>query len=105
MMSAAEVTSVAPSLMRALVPPARGSSGEPGTAKTRRPWSAARRAVISEPERLAASTTTTASDRPEMMRLRRGKSRARGSQPIGISLTWAPPEATMRSARAAFSGG
>ena len=36
-----EVTSVAPSLMRALVPPERGSSGEPGTAKTRRPWSAA----------------------------------------------------------------
>ena len=28
---------------------------------------------------------------PEMMRLRRGKSRARGSQPIGISLRWAPP--------------
>ena len=35
--------------------------------------------VISEPERRAASTTSVASDRPDTMRLRRGKSRPRGS--------------------------
>ena len=66
-------------------PPQRGSSGEPGTANTSRPCSSAIRAVIREPERRAASTTTTPSASPEISRLRRGKSRARGSQPSGIS--------------------
>ena len=61
MMSAASVTRMAPSFSRPLVPAARGSSGEPGTAKTSRPISPASRALISEPERFAASTTT----RPE----------------------------------------
>ena len=89
-MSAASVTGVAPCLIRPLVPSARGSSGEPGTAKTSRPCSAARRAVISEPERFAASTMTTPSASPEISRLRRGKSRARGSQPSGISESAAP---------------
>ena len=50
--SSASVTGVAPCLMRLLVPSARGSSGEPGTAKTSRPCSSASRAVISEPETL-----------------------------------------------------
>jgi hypothetical protein len=50
----------APWRIRSLVPLALGSSGEPGTASTSRPCSAARRAVISEPERNSASTTTTA---------------------------------------------
>ena len=68
-------------------PPRAGSSGEPGTAKTSRPCSLAKRAVISEPDRRAASTTTVARLRPEMMRLRRGKSRPRGSHSIGISET------------------
>ena len=62
--SAASVTSVAPCLSRPLVPSARGSSGEPGTANTSRPCSSAMRAVISEPERRAASITTTPSDKP-----------------------------------------
>ena len=52
---------------------------EPGTANTSRPCSAAMRAVISDPERRAASTTTTPSEVPEISRLRRGKSRARGT--------------------------
>jgi len=56
MMSDASVVSVAPCFMRSLVPAARGSSGEPGTANTSRPCSAAIRAVISDPERCAAST-------------------------------------------------
>ena len=71
--SAASVTQVAPCLIRLLVPSARGSSGEPGTAKTSRPCSSAIRAVISEPERCAASTMTTPSASPEISRLRRGK--------------------------------
>ena len=41
---------------------------------------------------------------PEMSRLRRGKSRARGSQPNGISETKAP-RARMASARSTCSGG
>ena len=90
MTSAASVTSVAPCLIRSLVPAARGSSGEPGTANTSRPCSLAIRAVISEPERCAASTTTTPSAAPEISRLRRGKSRARGSWPSGISEIAAP---------------
>jgi hypothetical protein len=69
-MSAAFWTSVAPSRMSWLQPCARGSSGEPGTAITSRPASAARRAVICEPERGAASTTTVPLLIPAMIRLR-----------------------------------
>ena len=87
---AASVISVAPCLIKSLVPAARGSSGEPGTAKTSRPCSAAMRAVMSDPERCAASTTTTPSATPEISRLRRGKSRARGPCPRGISEIAAP---------------
>ena len=58
-----------------------------------------------DPDRAAASTTTTASAIPEISRLRRGKSRARGSQPNGISVINAPPAATIASASAACSGG
>ncbi len=45
-MSAVSVTGVAPCLMRSFVPSARGSSGEPGTAKTSRPCSSANRALL-----------------------------------------------------------
>jgi hypothetical protein len=50
-----------PANKRLLVPAERGSSGLPGTAKTSLPCSPANRAVIREPERSAASTTTTPS--------------------------------------------
>jgi hypothetical protein len=40
---------------------------------------------MSEPERGAASTTTTPRARPEMIRLRRGKWRAWGTVPSGGS--------------------
>ena len=43
MMSRASVTRIAPSFSSPLVPAARGSSGEPGTAKTSRPISPASR--------------------------------------------------------------
>ena len=51
---------VAPCFRRSLVPSARGSSGEPGTANTWRFCSSANRAVMSDPEPRAASTTTVA---------------------------------------------
>ena len=70
MTSAAFWISVAPSRISWLQPCARGSSGEPGTAITSRPASAASRAVISEPDRGAASTTTVPLLIPAMIRLR-----------------------------------
>jgi hypothetical protein len=83
--SRAEVTRQAPCFRRLLVPAERGSSGLPGTAKTSRPCSPAKRAVISEPERSAASITTTPSEIPEISRLRRGKSLPRGEKPGGLA--------------------
>ena len=65
--------SVAPSRSSRLQPCARESSGEPGTAKISRPCSNASRAVISDPDRAEASTTTVPNAMPEMSRLRRGK--------------------------------
>jgi hypothetical protein len=48
-------------------------STSPGIANTAIPYSAALTAVISAPPVRAASTTTTAADKPAMMRLRGGK--------------------------------
>ena len=47
-----------------------GQRGGPGTAKTSCPCSSASRAVISDPDLRAASTTSTPADKPEMIRLR-----------------------------------
>ncbi len=58
-MSAVSVTGRRALLYQAVGASARGSSGEPGTAKTSWPCAAASRAVISEPERFAPSTMTT----------------------------------------------
>jgi hypothetical protein len=60
--------------------------------------------VISEPDFLAASITKTPSETPEISRLRRGKSRARGSQPNGISQI-AQPVSTSALTSGACSGG
>ena len=95
---------IAPSRISALQPDARASIGWPGTAITSRPWSSAWRAVIRLPDLCAASTTTTALARPEMMRLRSGKCRAIGSIPGGCSDTSAPAS-QIRSASFAFSAG
>ena len=57
-------TSRAPSFMSAWQPRWQPETTLPGTASTSRPCSSAVRAVISEPLRSAASTTTTASDKP-----------------------------------------
>ena len=104
MTSAASVVSVAPCLIRSLVPAARGSSGEPGTAKTSRPCSAAIRAVISEPERCAASTTTTPSAAPGDQPVAAGEIRARGTWPSGISEI-APPCSSSAASKSSCSGG
>ncbi len=73
-------------------------------ANTSRPCSAARRAVISEPEASAASTTSVPCDRPEMMRLRLGKLAASGGVPSGYSLTSRPWRA-MRCASSLLARG
>ena len=104
MTSSGSVAIVAPVFSRRLVPSARGSSGWPGTANTSRPCSAAVRAVISVPDRRAASTISTPSAMPEMMRLRRGKSCARGTKPGGFSLTRQPRSPIWRC-NSACSGG
>ena len=62
----------------------------PGTAATVRPRSVARSAVMSEPERVAASTTTVSVERAAMMRLRAGKHQRWPPKPGGISETTAP---------------
>jgi hypothetical protein len=62
------------------------------------------RAVMREPDFFAASITTTPSATPEINRLRRGKSRARGSQPNGISEI-ATPDSISASTREVCSGG
>ena len=71
---------------------------------TSRPASPASRAVMSEPERGAASTTTVPSDRPAMMRLREGKLRASGCVPGGCSAT-SSARAETSSCNSRFSGG
>src|SRR5581483_10733880 len=88
--SSADVTSVAPSWIRRCDPRWDAASAGPGTANTSRPCSSAQRAVMSEPLRSAASTTTVASVIPLIRRLRRGKWKARGGAPHGSSLTSAP---------------
>ena len=77
--SAASVTGVAPCLRRPLVPSARGSSGEPGTAKTSRPCSSASRAVISEPERFARLDDDDAERQPGNQAIAARESRARAA--------------------------
>ena len=71
---------------------------DPGMANTSRPCSLARRAVISDPDAGAASTTSVPCARPEIMRLRLGKLAASGGVPRGYSLT-SNPCAAIRRAR------
>ena len=72
---------IAPSRSSSCVPAEVSEKIEPGTANTSRPKSAASRAVMREPERREASTTTTPEESPAMMRLRIGKFCGRGSVP------------------------
>ncbi len=58
------------------------------------------RAVISEPDCSAASTTSVPCDKPAMMRLRCGKFAASGGVPNGYSLS---EEAVVRNAMGQFA--
>ena len=78
MMLAQFCTSVALSWITVLHPSDLGSKGELGMAMTSPPRSEASCAVISDPEREAASTTTTPSARPVIIRLRKGMHHAIG---------------------------
>ena len=62
----------------------------PGTAKTSRPWSRAKRTVCMTPLSIGASTTRTPSDSPLRSRFRRGKFRESGRVPRGYSESSAP---------------
>ena len=68
----------------------------PGTAPTALPRSRANSAVMSDPDGSAASTSTTMSASPAMIRLRAGKLHLNGRLPGGISETIAP-RAAIRS--------
>ena len=62
----------------------------PGTAPTGRPSCSAKSAVVSDPERSVASTTTVAAASPAMRRLRATKHQRYGVKPGGSSETTAP---------------
>ncbi len=80
------------------------SSGRAGHRHDFAPAFAGERAVISEPDLGAASTTSVPAASPAMMRLRDGKWRASGSVPGGCSAISRPCSATC-SCRSACSGG
>ena len=96
-MSAALSTSLAPCLISAWQPRACGVWIEPGIANTSRPASAARRAVMSDPDCSAASTTSVPRARPAMMRFLTGKFASSAGVPIANSLTTTPPAAILRA--------
>ena len=77
----------------------------PGTAYSSRPMVIAAAAVRRAPDRSGASTTTTASDSPAMIRLRRAKSGRPTGASMATSLTSAPPARTISRARPRWRGG
>ena len=104
-MSWALVTGVAPCLSRLFGPALIGLRMLPGTTRTSRPCSSAKSAVIRAPLRSPASRMTVTSDKPEMMRLRRGKFTASGGMPGANSDTTAPAScSTIRVARPGVFG-
>ena len=103
-MSCAVSTSFAPWRISAWQPRDSGEWMEPGMAKTSRPHSPARRAVMSEPLCPAASTTSTPRARPATMRLRLGKCCGSAPVPSGSSDTSAPC-AAMRCASSRWRAG
>ena len=103
-MSSTLSTSFAPSRISWWQPFDIRQSIAPGTAKTSRPCSVARRAVIRAPDRSAACTTTTPSDSPDTIRFRCGNVPTVGAVSGGSSLIRAPESMTSR-ANSACSGG
>ena len=76
----------------------------PGTAPTGRWCSLAALAVVSDPERRLASTTTVARASRAMIRLRARNRDRYGAHPTGTSLTTAPAAATWSSMPAVCGG-
>src|SRR5690606_34216036 len=77
----------------------------PGTAPTGRESSAARTAVLSDPERHAASTTTVAPATAAIRRLRSRNRTRLGTEPGGTSETTAPPDPTTSRSSSVFPAG
>ena len=86
-------------------PATDGSPGRPGTRYRPLPCSSAHAAVVRAPLRAPASTTTVASARPLMIRLRRGNVPRVGCVSGGNSLRTAPPPAAIDRARARCAEG
>ena len=80
-------TTAAPAASSPFVPLEKREVTGPGTAPTGRPSWAAKSAVVSEPERSVASTTTVAAASPAMIRLRATKHQRYGVKPGGSSET------------------
>ena len=76
----------------------------PGTAKTSRPVSSAKSAVISAPLRSRASTITVAEARPATMRFRAGKRHGAGSTPGAYSDATTPRSHIRRASWACAAG-
>ena len=93
-MSSARITSLAPSRMSRFVPALRAESTFPGTAKTSRPCSRAKRAVIREPLRRVASTTPRPERKSADNPVAYGKMVAVRRRAEGNSERTAPLEAT-----------
>ena len=98
--SSADSSGVAPWRRRSFVPTLRADVISPGAAKTSRPSSSAKSAVIRAPDRSRASTTTVARARPAMILLRAGKRHGDGSTPGGYSETTRPLSAIRRASSA-----
>ncbi len=89
----------APAWINPCVPADSRDVTGPGTAPTARPSSAAKSAVVSEPERSVAWTTTVAAPSAAMMRLRAMKHQRWPSAPGGSSEITAPRFATAACSR------
>ena len=102
--SSAQVTGVAPSRSSAFVPAESELVISPGTARTSRPSSSAKSAVIRAPLRSRASITTVARQRPAMILLRAGKRHGAGSTPGSYSETTRPVSQIRRASSECAAG-
>ena len=98
------VTIPAPCAISRLQPSLSGSMRRPGSANTSFPCSSARSAVIREPLLFRASTTSTRSESPLMIRFRIGKWDAVGGTPGPYSDNM-PPCSRMRACSRMPDGG
>ena len=83
-------TTPAPAASSAFVPAEKRDVTGPGTARTGRPNCVAKSAVVSEPDRSAASTTTVSAASAAIRRLRATKHQRNAVNPGGSSETTQP---------------